>query len=173
MFEAAVGRIRGLTVLEPEAFVPEMTRLCAEAGVALALVREMRKVPWDGATKWLSAVKAMVLLNLRHKAEDQFWFSFFHEAGHVLHDSRNSKKALLINDGSEDDPREKRANGYAAKTLIPLGERRRIPSLRSRRAVVAFAEQIGIAPGIVVGQFEYMTEKWGWFNDLKRKFTWR
>jgi len=173
MFEAAVGRIRALTVLEPKEFVPEMRRLCAEAGVALALVSEMKKVPWDGATKWLSAAKAMVLLNLRHKAEDQFWFSFFHEAGHVLHDSRNSKKALLINDGSEDDPREKRANGYAAKTLIPLGERWKIPSLRSRKAVVAFAEQIGIAPGIVVGQFEHMTEKWGWFNDLKRKFTWR
>ena len=46
-----------------------MTKLCAEAGVALALVPEMKKVPWSGATKWLTPNKAMILLNLRGKGE--------------------------------------------------------------------------------------------------------
>jgi len=45
----------------------------------------MKKVPWHGVTKWLLPSKAMILLNLRGKMEDQFWFSFFHKAGHVLH----------------------------------------------------------------------------------------
>ena len=67
----------------------------------------MKKVPWNGATKWLTPTKPMILLCLRGKGEDKFWFSFFHEAGHVLHDS---KKDLLINDGSQGDPREERAN---------------------------------------------------------------
>jgi hypothetical protein len=76
-----------------------MKQLCANAGVAVALVREMKKVPWNGATKWLTPNKAMILLSLRGKGEDKFWFSFFHEAGHVLKDK---KKGLFINDESND-----------------------------------------------------------------------
>ena len=115
-FQQVLQTIRRLTREEPEIFEPEMKKLCAEAGVALSLVREMKKAPWNGATKWLSSQKAMILICLRGKSEDKFWFSFFHEAGHVLHDS---KKDLLINDGSSDDPREERANRFAAEFLIP------------------------------------------------------
>ena len=114
-FHVAVKAIRALTVKKPEEFIPEMLSLCAECGVALSLVPEMKKVPWHGATKWLSASKVMILMNLRSKMEDQFWFSFFHEAGHVLHDN---KKDLFINDLSLDDPRERNANEFAAEILI-------------------------------------------------------
>jgi len=124
-FIRAVKKIRLLTVKDPEEFIPETIRLCADSGIALALVPEMKKVPWHGATKWLSASKAMILLNLRGKMEDQFWFSFFHEAGHVLYDS---KKDLYINDGSIDDPREQKANEFAAEFLIP---RERDPEIAS------------------------------------------
>ena len=116
IFIRAVKKIRSLTVKDPEEFIPETIQLCADSGVALALVPEMKKVSWHGATKWLSASKTMILLNLRGKMEDQFWFSFFHEASHVLYDS---KKDLYINDGSLDDPRERKANEFAAETLIP------------------------------------------------------
>jgi len=115
-FQKALKEIRGLTRTTPDVFEPEMKRLCAESGVAVTLVPEMKKVPWNGATKWLSPQKAMILLCLRGKREDKFWFSFFHEAGHVLNDS---KKDLLINDGSQDDPREAGANRFAAEFLIP------------------------------------------------------
>jgi hypothetical protein len=44
-------------------------------------------------------------VSLRGKSEDKFWFSFFHEAGHVY--LQHSKKELYINDGVADDPLEK------------------------------------------------------------------
>lgn len=115
-FKDAVETIRLLTVKEPDEFIPKMQSLCSKAGVALSFVPEMKKVPWNGATKWLSASKAMVLLNLRGKMEDQFWFSFFHEAGHILHES---KKDVYINDGNFDNLHELKANEYAAEMLIP------------------------------------------------------
>jgi HTH-type transcriptional regulator/antitoxin HigA len=58
----------------------------------------------------------MILLNLRGKMEDHFWFSFFHEAGHVIFDS---KKNLYINDGTTDDPTARKANEFAAKYPNP------------------------------------------------------
>ena len=119
--------------MSPEFSEPEMKRLCAEAGVAVALVREMKKVPWNGATRWLTPNKAMILLSLRGRGEDKFWFSFFHEAGHVLHDG---KKDLLINDDSKDDPREVRANDFAAEWLIPEKHNPAIALFRAKNEVV-------------------------------------
>ena len=86
-FRSVLKTIRSLTREEPVVFASQMRQLCADAGVAVALVREMKKVPWNGATKWLSPDKVMILLSLRGKGEDKFWFSFFHEAGHVLKDN--------------------------------------------------------------------------------------
>ena len=168
-FYKALEKIRGLTVKGPDEFIPEMVSLCADAGVAIALVPEMKKVPWHGATKWLSPTKAMILLNLRGKAEDQFWFSFFHEAGHVLNDS---KKALYINDGKEDDPNERKANVFAADFLIPSEYNRVISSARSKADIIRLANELQIAPGIVAGRFQYLTKKWSYFKNLIRSFHW-
>jgi addiction module HigA family antidote len=168
-FIRAIEKIRLLTVKDPEEFIPETIQLCADSGVALALVPEMKKVPWHGATKWLSASKAMILLNLRGKMEDQFWFSFFHEAGHVLYDN---KKDLYINDGTIDDPREYKANEFAAETLIHRDRDPEIAALRAKEDVIRLANELKIAPGIVAGRFQHLTQKWNYFNGLKRRFQW-
>ncbi len=168
-FRQVLKELRVLTREAPEVFVPRMIATCSAAGVAIALVPEMKKVPWSGATKWLTPSKAMILLNLRGKAEDKFWFSFFHEAGHVLHDQ---KKDLYINDGCRDDPREVRADAFAAETLIPQQYNDRIRAVRSREELKAMAEDLGISPGILAGRYQYLTGKWQFFKDAIVKLQW-
>lgn len=168
-FKTALLTIRALTRERAEVFEPELKRICAEAGVAVALVPEMKKVPWNGATRWLSSKKAMILLSLRGKGEDKFWFSFFHEAGHVLNDG---KKDLLINDGTQIDPREKRANDFASEILIPSRYNFHIQRIRSKAEVVELANKLGIAPGIVAGRYQFLTGKWHFFKELIRKLQW-
>jgi len=168
-FEKALQEIRALTCKEPNVFEPEMLRLCAEAGVALAFVKEMPKVPWNGATKWLTPVKAMIILCLRGKGEDRFWFSFFHEAGHVLHDS---KKDLLINDGSTDDLREINANDFAREFLIPAKFDSRIIRAQSDTDLIKIARELKISKGIVAGRYQFLTKKWNFHKHLIRKFSW-
>ncbi len=170
LFLQVLHAIRSLTQEKLDKFEPEMRRLCAEAGVAVALVPEMKKVPWNGATKWLSSRKAMILLCLRGKGEDKFWFSFFHEAGHVLHDS---KKDLLINNGTCDDPREVSADQFASEFLIPARHNRDIHRFRSNQEIINFAAEAGISPGIVAGRYQFLTKKWTHFKTLIRTFEWK
>ncbi|MDZ4198630.1 MAG: ImmA/IrrE family metallo-endopeptidase [Kiritimatiellia bacterium] len=166
----AVPELRGLThTKDVQKMADAMRKTCAECGVALALVPEMKKVPWNGATRWLTPEKAMVLLNLRGKGEDRFWFSFFHEIGHVLHDS---KKDLLINDGSRDDPREVRADDFAAETLIPSEHNAAIAAMATQAELAAMAHKLDIAPGIVAGRHQFLTENWGRFKGSIRSFAW-
>jgi len=84
IFKKNLKKIRNLTTEKQERFSRTMIKLCAEAGVALVFLPKMQKVPWNGATKWISKNKVMIIINLRGKREDKFWFSFFHEAAHVL-----------------------------------------------------------------------------------------
>lgn len=166
----AIPELRRLTrENEAQKMADAMRKLCAECGVALALVPEMKKVPWNGATRWLTPEKTMVLLNLRGKGEDRFWFSFFHEIGHVLHDS---KKDLLINDGSKDDPREVRANDFAAEVLIPSKYNAQIAGISTQSELTALAKKLDIAPGIVAGRYQFLSSNWGRFKNVIRAFAW-
>ena len=168
-FSAALEEIRTLTREESVVFEPRMKQLCANAGVAVALVREMKKAPWNGATKWLTPNKAMILLSLRGKGEDKFWFSFFHEAGHVLKDK---KKRLFINDESNGDI-EKKADAFAAETLIPAKHDARISSCRSKQEIILLADELRISPGIVAGRYQFLTGQWQMFRELIRKLEWQ
>lgn len=169
-FRDALEKIRGLTVQSPEVFVPPMTDLCGEAGVAMVLKPEIKGAPVSGAAKWLTPTKVMIALNLRGKSNDRFWFTFFHEAGHILNDS---KKETYIDVDYEDDPREQTANLFASNILIPAESSDQLPWLKSHSAVQAFAQSIGIAPGIVVGRLQ--REKiipYSHLNALKVRLDW-
>jgi HTH-type transcriptional regulator/antitoxin HigA len=169
-FRRALKRIRDLTnEPDPEVFVPEMVRLCAEAGVAVVFVPEITGTRASGAARWLSPTKALVQLSLRHKSDDHLWFSFFHEAAHLL---LHSKKATFISDGTEvDSETEQEANSFAASLLIPAGLEAELTQIRTREEVEDFARRLGIAPGIVVGRLQKEgIFEWRQGNRLKRRF---
>ncbi|WP_320129711.1 helix-turn-helix domain-containing protein [uncultured Sphaerochaeta sp.] len=168
-FKNAIQGIRTLTIKSPDVFIDEMRKVCADSGVALALVRELKKVPWNGASKWLSPNKAMILLNLRGKGEDIFWFSFFHEVYHILH---GSKKELYIAEKNSIDGEEQEADSFAADILIPEKYNVQIAGFTSKQEILDLAKSLAISPGIVAGRFRHLTGKWTYFQDLTKIFDW-
>jgi addiction module HigA family antidote len=169
-FQNALRDIRSLTFAGPDEFVPAMQARLADAGVAVVLVPEIKGAPVSGAAKWLTAGKAMIGLNLRGKSDDRFWFTFFHEAGHLLLDS---KKQTYIDVDSADDPREEQASQFAANFLIPPNRAGELTKLKTYDDVRAFARSVGIAPGIVVGRMQHEgIVKFSQFNELRTKLHW-
>jgi HTH-type transcriptional regulator / antitoxin HigA len=170
-FVKVVHEIRKLTVEDPEVFVPQMVNLCRDSGVALILEPEIPKAPWYGASYWINPKKAMILLNLRGKREDQFWFSFFHETAHIIHDNRDT---MCVSDGDSytSDPVELRANEFAANLLIPESFNTKIAQLKSDSEVKEIANEIGVSTGIVVGRFRFLTKRFTMFHNLNTTFVW-
>ena len=170
-FIAALREIRSLTSAVPAAFKPRMTELCSRSGVALAFVAELPKTHLSGATRWLNKDKALIMLSLRHKTDDHFWFSFFHEAAHIL---LHGKKMLFLdeaNHGIAAD--EKEADRWASNFLIPKRDYAAFVEKGSFResAIQHFARLIGLTPGIVVGRLQHDTHvSHKWLNDLKCRF---
>ena len=160
-FRQAIGDIRKMTVEDPEVFVARMRELCHESGVGLVFVPELPKTHLSGAARWLPSDKALIMLSLRHKRADHFWFSFFHEAAHIL--LHRSGVKTIIDDSREGqsqaslNPAELEADRFASDFLIPRREYERFTKGRerySKQAVVEFATNINVAPGIVVGRLQ-------------------
>ncbi len=171
-FRTALKSIRGLTRETPDVFQGRMIELCAGAGVALVLVPEMPGLGISGATYWLSEGTPVIQLSLRYKKNDQLWFTFFHEAGHII---LHGKKDIFIeeNNGLDVDPKELQADEFAADLLIPKKDYRtlcdRLGIRPSKAEVESFAQSIGIAPGIVVGRLQRdKVIPFSHMNDLKQ-----
>ena len=171
-FKKALDEIRLLTNESPEIFIPKIQELCAKTGVAVVFIPQIKGITTSGATRWLSPRKAIIQLNLRYKTNDHFWFTFFHEAGHIL---LHKKKMMFIEGFDIDKQLEEEANKFAANILI--NEKKYLEFIEanciSRTNVIQFAKSIDIASGIVVGRLqrdEYLP--YSHLNKLKIKLKW-
>src|SRR5574338_89349 len=176
-FEKALNVIRGLTRETPDVFEPQMRQLLTYAGVALVFVPAIPRAHVSGVARWLSPTRPMIQLSLYGKTNDKFWFTFFHEAAHILlhANTKEGKKSVFLDDPNAkptDNQLEHEANQWAGDRLIPPQHVAELAGLRSKAAVVAFAEQVGIHPGIVVGRLQHdnMIEP-SWMNGLKESFS--
>jgi Zn-dependent peptidase ImmA (M78 family) len=109
----------------------------------------------------------MIIMNNRGRFEDRFWFSFFHEAAHILHDR---KKELYVWDESIADIREVKADEYAAKLLIPRKWDSKVKAVTSKWEIIELANRLRVSSGIVAGRYEHLTGDYKTYCKLKRRF---
>lgn len=175
-FRAILNDIRALTVNTPDDFDDQMTQLCASAGVALVFVQELPKVGANGVTRWLHRGNPMIQLNLKWKWADIFWFTFFHEAGHVLQPKRHD----VMHYGkrqSTDTRYEDAASQFATDILIPPTQWKHICGelimYSTSQRVRELAHEAQVHPGIVVGRLQHERRiRYSEMNDLRTKFEW-
>lgn len=151
--QGALSEFRALTLAPPDNFAEKLVRMCADCGVATVFVPHLPRSYACGAAYWLGE-KAVVQLSLRLNTNDQFWFSFFHEIGHIL---LHGKKEAFVDDFRPDeDEREVEANLFAADILISRTAYARLRAMPLTEASIrSFAQDIGVAPGIVLGRLQH------------------
>lgn len=174
-FRVLLEAFRALTQeADPAVFLPRLIARCAEAGVAVVVCPAPKGCPASGATRWLSNDKALLMLSLRYKSNDHFWFTFFHEAAHLLLHQKRMMFLEVTKDGL-DGKLEAEADAFARDWLIPPEAAQQLPMLdHSEPAIRAYAQQLGIAPGIVVGrmQKEALLPWQSYLNELKVRYKW-
>ena len=177
-FRAGVaGPMRQLTnERNPNVFLPALAEIAARAGVAVVVVKEYPGLGVSGISCWLQPQKAMIQLSLRYKSDHQFWFSFFHEAWHVLYDKKRNVNVDNVFDAKEhESDAERTADRYAAEVLIPPSQYALFVAKGdyTERSVVEFAKRIKTTPGILVGRLQHDGHlPWNRFHHLMVKYEW-
>lgn len=156
--EQSIPKLRELTnVIEPNDLIKKITSVLADCGVVLVLVPTFPKSYTTGATFWIGKNKAVIMMSLRGAWSDIFWFSLFHEIGHILlHD----KRVTFLESGKFDSQykkQESEADTYSQKSLIPLNAYKNFLKDEdfSSLSIKKFSESIGIFPGIVTGRLQH------------------
>lgn len=161
---AALPALRSIT-REPidKALMTDAPEICASFGVAVVVVPALPRTGISGCARWLGD-KAILALSLRYKVDDQIWFTFFHELGHIL--KHRKRQAFILDNADETlsdgvvDPEmqvfEDEANRFAGDTLIPPAELKDFISLGvfDNKSIHDFADAMNIAPGILVGRLQ-------------------
>jgi HTH-type transcriptional regulator / antitoxin HigA len=170
---ARIPALRALTLESEKKIKSKIIELCLDCGVIVELVKDFPKTYVSGATRWLSAEKALIQLSCRNKRNDSFWFTFFHEIGHIL---LHGKKEVFIDvektdrNGSQE---EHEANEFAVNVLIPAAKWRAFlnSGFRTEQDICSFAEELEIDPAVVVGQLQFAEIiPYSQFNYLRRAF---
>ncbi len=169
--------LRSLTLQPPEQFESTLHKRLAETGIALVLAPHLPKTYAHGATFWLGRDKVVLMLSVRGSWADIFWFSLFHELGHIL--LHLSKQEVILESDeveSENQAYEREANQFAADTLIPSEAYKNFVESGAfyRGDIERFARQVGIDAGIVVGRLQhddYIDNSW--HNQLRSRYEWK
>ncbi len=170
MFRDQLAEIRHLVREPVERFHQPLVDLSASAGVAVVFVPEIGGIQVFGATRWLTPDKAVIQLSGRYKSDDQFWFTFFHDAGHILLHGKRAAFVDLTNAEGADDEAE--ADAFARDFLVPENELHRHMGvgMPTTLEIVDIAAAIGISPGVLVGRLQRDGRlPWSRMNELKRR----
>jgi HTH-type transcriptional regulator/antitoxin HigA len=171
-FKKHLSDVRNLTRASFPGAIDRLQEICAKSGVYFVIIPKLSGIRLSGASWWLGNDRPMLAFSLRYGTNDHFWFTFFHEAAHIL---LHGKKGIFLDSQDDNDaPDEQEADTFARNSLIALGSWNSFIAGANfyEPAIKAFAASQGVHPAIVVGrlQHESRIEK-SWHNGLKESIA--
>lgn len=142
-------------------------------GIIFSVARNFRGAPVHGYISQKEDGKYEMVLTIRGAFADIFWFSLFHEIGHIVNGDIG-KNLKFLDDGSDND-KETAADFFASNMLLSpesyeLFIRKRDFSIE---AIRKYAESQNVMPYIVIGRLQkekYLDYRT--YCDYKLRYKW-
>jgi HTH-type transcriptional regulator / antitoxin HigA len=160
----------------PATILQRLRDACALVGVSITTARAPEGCRASGASWFDADGRPVIHLSFRHLSEDHFWFTFFHEAAHVIlhgHSHIDSDGVQVM--GEDTEKQEDEANAYAQEILLPDDIRQDILGRQavSAKAILHAAKVAKVTAGVIVGQLEKAKViRHGKFLFLKHRYRW-
>ncbi len=100
---------------DADQMIAQLKAIFASCGIAFEVVHHFRGAPVQGFIKQTNSGKIILCLTIRGKKADRFWFSLFHEIGHLLNGDLDTR---FIDFDSVKSETENNADQFARDTLI-------------------------------------------------------
>jgi HTH-type transcriptional regulator / antitoxin HigA len=155
-FREALPRIKSIMARHPDDFFIQLQQICLDAGVKVVHTPCIQKAPINGATRWLHDTP-FIQLTGRYNRNDSFWFTFFHEAGHIL---LHGKKDIFLENldyADKDLRKEQEADAFACKWTLNDQEEAEVVAAGSwsEPAIMEFARRFHTHPAIIIGRLQH------------------
>lgn len=154
-FKKSLLAIKAIMAAQPDDFFEQLQNICLACGVKVVYTPCIKKAPLSGATRWISD-NPLIQLTGRYKINDKFWFTFFHEAGHIL---LHGKKDIFLEDieySEADIEKENEANAFAEEWTFSKQEEQEVLAAMplSKESIKAFAVKFNTHPAMIIGRLQ-------------------
>lgn len=170
-FKQLLMSVRKMVSLPWDNSHKEVQKQCAIVGVAVVYSPCLPHAPVSGAARWTSD-RPLIQITDRYKTTDHFWFTFYHEAAHIL---LHGKKEVFLEDVdivSGDEGKEEQANAFASNWLLPESFAEEVAVPITDETILQIAARYNTHPGIVVGRLQRLGKIPYWQgNSLKEKWS--
>ena len=151
-----IQQMRQLMVEQPNNFFEQLQQLCFDAGVVLLFTPKLPKVPLSGSTRWINN-KPLIQLTARYKKNDSFWFTFFHELGHILLHGKKYISLENVDFAAADPIKEEEAHQFAIKHTFTHQQEKEVLKNETitEQDIIDYAHKFNTHPAMIIGRLQH------------------
>lgn len=165
-----INDIKGTMFLEPTEMIEKLKQIFKECGISFNVVKHFKGAPVQGFIKKRNE-QVILCLTIRQSFADIFWFTLFHEIGHLLNDDF---KKTYIDYNFIDSKEEKNADEFARNTLINSDEYNSFISenILNIENINKFSKSQNVIPTIIIGRIQNDKKDYSFLTQYKERYTW-
>lgn len=150
--------------------VEELKKIFAECGIAFEVVQHFTGAPVQGFIQKKNE-KVILCMTIRQSFSDIFWFTLFHEIGHLLHDDFSNQ---YIDYQFIESEEEKKADIFARNTLIDENKYNEFMKKANIGIsdIKCFADSQNVKPGIVIGRIQKDIDDYSFMAQYRERYKW-
>ncbi len=161
---------------KPTNYLEIIQEKCLKAGVKVIYTPNLKQTVTNGVVRWIDN-NPVIQMTDRHKRYDIFWFSFFHELGHiVLH---GNKKNIFLEETKstiKKNIQETEADDFSANILLKEKEYQQIiDELNSGKdifeTIKKYALKFFTHPDIIIGRILFKNTNFYKFGFLQKEIN--
>jgi HTH-type transcriptional regulator/antitoxin HigA len=154
--KSKIPAMRQLMVEQPADFFKQLQVLCLNAGVVLLFTPKLPKVPLSGSTRWLNNTP-LIQLTARYKRNDSFWFTFFHELGHIILHGKKYISLENVDFAAADPEKEKEAHQFAVGLTFTNDQEKELleNATITEQDIIDYAEKFNTHPAMIIGRLQH------------------
>lgn len=166
-----IGKIKNCMFLDINESIKELTRIFSECGIVFQVVKNFTGAPVQGFIK-KNNNKIILSMTIRGAFSDIFWFTLFHEIGHLLNGDIVNSNFIDFTDSKSDV--EDKADEFAREVLINEDDFNKFINQQNltETSIINFAKEQGVQPFIVVGRIQKQKNNFRIFSNLRKRYKW-
>jgi addiction module HigA family antidote len=155
-FKEVLPELKSIMAKHPADFFNQLQRICLRAGVKVIHTPCIKNAPISGSTRWLNDTP-FIQLTGRYNRNDSFWFTFFHEAGHILLHGKKDIFLEKVEYTDKDLEKEQQADEFACKWTLTDDEEAKILEATplNEEVIRDFAKKFNTHPAIIIGRLQH------------------
>lgn len=155
-FKNIMPEIKKIMSEQPDDFFERLQATCLDAGVKVVHTPCLPKTAIHGSTRWINNVP-LIQLSGRYRRNDIFWFTFFHEVGHILLHGKKYISIENVDYAGENEIYEKEADDFSSNIILTEKEEAEICDNEqlSLEDIIKYAEKFGTHPAAIIGRLQY------------------